>query len=197
MPVVSSTGRILGRLPASSCRLFSSPSVPSFSLLASTLFSVKCESCSIYSLMSTSLTLRSIQYISVERSRFKPMTYISVFLPCDIVSLVLQAVGGAMSSTSNGKSKTGVDVALAGLSFQVFTLTVFCVLVGDYFIRSRSVWRNLRLPKIFLVFTFSAALATILILVRCCYRIYELSAGYTRTSKALRDQGLFIGLESV
>jgi hypothetical protein len=101
-----------------------------------------------------------------------------------------------MSSQSNGKSNVGVNIALAGLSIQVITLFVFCVLVVDYFIRSRSVWTKTPLPTRFKVFCGTLALATILILIRCAYRIYELSEGYSRNSTALRDEGLFIGLES-
>ena len=40
------------------------------------------------------------------------------------------------------------------------------------------------------------SLATVLILVRCAYRVYELSKGYTN-SDLLRNEGLFIGLEGV
>lgn len=104
-----------------------------------------------------------------------------------------------MSSSSNGSSNVGVNIALAGLVLQVATLTIFILLTVDYFVRSRSVWRysDIHLPRRFKIFVSFLALATILILIRCCYRVYELSEGYSRTSKALRDQGLFIGLESV
>lgn len=102
-----------------------------------------------------------------------------------------------MSSTSNGKSSKGVNIALAGLAFRVFTLTVFVLLVIDYFVRSRPAWRYSKPSARLSVFMSATALATILILVRCAYRIYELSKGYSRGSKALRDQSLFIGLESV
>ena len=102
-----------------------------------------------------------------------------------------------MSSTSNGKNQAGVDIALAGLGFQVATLVVFIVFVADYAWRSRSVWKNAYLSTVFKVFCFFLAAATTFILIRCCYRVYELSQGYSRNSVALRDQPLFIGLESV
>jgi hypothetical protein len=102
-----------------------------------------------------------------------------------------------MSSTSNGRSDSGVNIALAGLAFQVFTLAAFVVLCADYAIRSRSVWMSVRWPTRFLVFCTFLAAATTFILIRCCYRVYELSEGYSRNSAALRDEPLFIGLESV
>lgn len=111
-----------------------------------------------------------------------------------------------MSSTSNGSSDAGVNIALAGLAFQVATLVVFVTMTVDYFVRSRDVWMrpnskarriHVQLPTRFLVFVSFLSLATLLILVRCCYRVYELNEGYSRNSEALRDEGLFIGLESV
>lgn len=139
----------------------------------------------------------SINYVSAKYSRFRPEFFYYIFIFCDIVSLILQAVGGAMSSTSNGSSTAGVNIALAGLSFQVATLFIFVCLVVDYLIRSREAWRSVKIPTNFYVFISSLALATVLILARCCYRVYELNGGYSRDSEALRDQNLFIGLESV
>lgn len=135
-------------------------------------------------------------FISVKASRLRPKLFYYIFIPCDIVSLVLQAAGGALSSTSNGSSDVGVNIALAGLGFQVFTLAVFTGLCVDYAHHSRSVWHCIRLSRRFLVFLTSLGLATTLIFVRCCYRLYELNGGYSRDSKALRDQDLFIALES-
>jgi hypothetical protein len=143
--------------------------------------------------------IASVNYISVKHSRFPPKVFYYTFIPCDIISLILQAVGGAMSSSSDGSSNVGVNIALAGLGFQVATLTIFILLTVDYFLRSRSIWRysDIHLPRQFKIFVGFIALATILILIRCCYRVYELSEGYSRTSKSLREQGLFIGLESM
>ncbi|OAP64263.1 hypothetical protein AYL99_00235 [Fonsecaea erecta] len=144
------------------------------------------------------LLAQIVKYISIPSSRFAPKYFYWIFIPCDIVSLVLQAAGGAMSSSSNGSSTAGVDVALAGLAFQVFTLTAFVALALDYAVRSRGVWMSVRrLPQRFVVFVAFLFAATVLILVRCCYRVYELSGGYSRTSDALRDQTLFIVFESV
>lgn len=137
-----------------------------------------------------------ITYISVKHSRFRPQFFYYIFIPCDFVSLILQAIGGAKSSSSAGSSKAGVNIALAGLAFQVATLVVFIAMTTDYFIRSRSVWRSARLPARFKVFVTFLALATLLILIRCCYRVYELNEGYSRDSEALRDQNFFNGLEA-
>ena len=74
-----------------------------------------------------------------------------------------------MSASSNGENETGVDIALAGLAFQVITLVFFAVTVVDYMVLSRHVWRPTRLPMRFKIFCGFLALSTTLILIRCAY----------------------------
>jgi len=120
-----------------------------------------------------------------------------IFIPCDIISLILQAGRGALSSSISSGAENGVHIALTGLAFQVATLTVFIIVVVDHFIRRRNIWSRSSLPAQFKIFVSALSSATLLILTTCCYRVYELNQGYRRTSKALRDEPLFIGLESV
>lgn len=136
-------------------------------------------------------------YISPSSSRFPPIFFYWIFIPCDIISLILQAVGGSMSSSSNGGSQAGVNIALAGLGFQVATLAIFSITTIDYLFRSRNVWKPVHFPTKFYIFAGFLTAATTLIFIRCCYRVYELSEGYDRNSEALRDQPLFIALEGV
>lgn len=63
-------------------------------------------------------------------SAFKPRFYTITFIICDIISLVLQAVGGALAASSAADEKLGEHIMLAGLSFQVFSLAIFCLLGG-------------------------------------------------------------------
>jgi hypothetical protein len=126
-----------------------------------------------------------------------PKFFYWVFIPADIISLILQAAGGAMSASSEGDSDAGVNIALAGLILQVITLTFFSICVLDYMWCSRQTWRNTKLPGRFVNFCVFLALATVLILIRCVYRVYELSEGYSRESEALRDEAMFNGLEGV
>lgn len=126
-------------------------------------------------------------YISPDLSRFSPRTIYRTFIPLDFVSLILQAVGGAISSSTDGDSSIGVNIALAGLVLQVVTLVVFIGLVVDYMVRSRVVWSKINLRRRFEVFVAALSTAIILILARCSYRVYELNQGYQRTSTALRD----------
>lgn len=48
-------------------------------------------------------------------------------MACDLVSLILQAAGGALASLANTNSQeqTGLNIMIAGLSTQVFSTLVF------------------------------------------------------------------------
>lgn len=52
-----------------------------------------------------------------------------IFISCDIISLVLQAVGGALASTAITPERRdiGVNIMIAGLSAQVAATTGFCL----------------------------------------------------------------------
>ncbi|KFY45227.1 hypothetical protein V494_01069 [Pseudogymnoascus sp. VKM F-4513 (FW-928)] len=144
---------------------------------------------------------RVANYLGPEACRFPVKAYVWVFVPCDVVSLILQAVGGALSSSSVGSDKSGEYITIAGLVFQVFTLTVFSVMALDYLFRYIKYRKLQQLDqrriltgrlKVFGVF-FSASI--IFIFVRCCYRIAELGQGYS--GALFHDEPLFIALESV
>lgn len=74
-----------------------------------------------------------------------------------------------MSASSNGENNIAVDIALAGLAFQVITLVFFIIAVVDYMVLSRRVWRSAKLPLRFHIFCTFLGLATISILIRCAY----------------------------
>jgi hypothetical protein len=149
--------------------------------------------------------------LSPSSAAFKPALYYQIFIPCDIISLALQSAGGGLSSQTGGKSDLGVNIGLAGLGFQVAVLLLFIILAGQYSHRYRRNlagighqrnlgdmaisemqtphdWRRWVTSFLFL------AIATLLIFVRCIYRIYELSDGYR--GAAIHDETLFIALES-
>ena len=102
----------------------------------------------------------------------------------------------AGAATEDG-TKVGVDVSKAGLIFQVVTLVLFISLSSDFLWALRRSHRHagqtvMRPLKIMVVWL---AAATVMILVRCIFRIYELKDGYF--APAFRDEGTFIAFESV
>ncbi|KAL3425376.1 RTA1 like protein [Phlyctema vagabunda] len=120
-------------------------------------------------------------------SRFKPRTYTLVFCTCDLISLVLQAVGGAIASSADTQddSDLGKNIMLAGLGFQVFSLALFALACGEFAWRVRSSkgsrnerYTELTRSKLFKGFLISLFVASATIFARCVYRCVELSGGF-------------------
>ncbi|KAK0621833.1 RTA1 like protein-domain-containing protein [Bombardia bombarda] len=169
------------------------------------IIQIVCVTCGpVYYCAAIYVTLAAaIKFFGPELSRFNPNLFIWVFIPFDIVCLILQASGGALSTTSSGDSSLGVNLALAGLALQVAVLVAFCAAFGDYLWRyfHSDVYRKRTQSgggamgaRVKLFFGFMAA-AVLLILIRCGYRLAELREGYD--GELVREEGLFIGLESV
>jgi hypothetical protein len=68
-----------------------------------------------------------------EVSRLKPRTYTLIFVACDFISLLLQAIGGATASMADTKTieTTGINIMIAGLAFQVASMALFMGLAGE------------------------------------------------------------------
>ncbi|KAH8890310.1 RTA1-domain-containing protein, partial [Thozetella sp. PMI_491] len=138
---------------------------------------------------------RTITHLEASLSRLKPKLFIWIFIPCDIVSLIAQAAGGALSSVQAGTSnKSGVHLSQAGLILQVITLCVFIGLFIDYVVRyqrhptARSLTSHM---KLFFAFLF---LSILFVLIRCAFRIDELSDGYD--GALIHNEPIFMGLEA-
>ncbi|KAL7938583.1 RTA1 domain-containing protein [Trichoderma chlorosporum] len=139
---------------------------------------------------------KTINHLAPEVSRIKPELFYWIFIPTDIVCLILQAAGGAISVVSSGGSQTGVDIAMTGLGLQVGGLFFFSVLFIDYLTRYIRKKPESPLGKRMRIFFGFLGAAILLIFTRCIYRCYELSKGYVH-SNLITNQGLFIGLEGV
>lgn len=77
---------------------------------------------------------RIVVVFGQDLSRVKPRTYTMVFMTCDFISLLLQAAGGAIASAADTKSTSdlGVNIMIAGLTFQVVSLLLFMGLCADF-----------------------------------------------------------------
>jgi hypothetical protein len=68
-------------------------------------------------------------------SRIRPRTYSILFIGFDFFSLVLQGGGGGLAASSENNrnaEQTGINIMLAGLSFQVFSLLLFMALCAEF-----------------------------------------------------------------
>lgn len=86
-------------------------------------------------------------------------------------------------------TQSGTNIMVAGLAVQVFSMTLFMVLCTDFFIRVRraqksedivldSEFAHIREKKIMPQFLIAVAICTILIYIRCIYRLVELAQGW-------------------
>ncbi|KAH8647219.1 RTA1 like protein-domain-containing protein [Xylariales sp. PMI_506] len=80
---------------------------------------------------------RVIIYYGVHFARFSTKFYTIVFIVSDMLALILQAAGGAIADDADTQLEQdhGVDIMVAGLAWQVFSLTIFTGLCLDF--RSR------------------------------------------------------------
>ncbi|KAI0651904.1 RTA1-domain-containing protein [Trametes meyenii] len=131
--------------------------------------------------------------------RLSPMWYSIIFLTCDIISLVTQGVGGGIAGSSIGHQDDvdlGGNIMLAGIIFQLASISVFVVLMGEFFVRyftdhplrqpkkdpaveeSYVPARGVLTLKLKLLIT-SVLAMTIFLVIRSVYRMIELIDGFT------------------
>lgn len=139
-----------------------------------------------------------------QHSRISPRSYSVLCISFDLMSLILQAIGGGMAATALKTNPAnipiGTHVLVAGLSFQLFSTLVFIALVGDF---ARRVYVNrtvaepeqadiVRRPR-WTGFVGALVVATLCILVRSAFRVDELEAGFS--SAVANNQTLFMIFE--
>jgi len=155
------------------------------------------------------LTLsRTVITSGPEKSHIKPHSYSRIFIPCDVISLLLQAAGGGITSATSNANRSpdvGDHIMVTGLAFQVLTLAVFICLCIDFTIRTLRRTRDmgnaaldpshatLRASTVFRSFVAALAFATLCIFIRSVYRVAELSEGWQ--GALIKNQYTFIGLE--
>ncbi|KAJ5593842.1 RTA1 domain protein [Penicillium hispanicum] len=76
---------------------------------------------------------RIVGVYTTEISRMKQRSYSLIFVACDIISLLLQAAGGAITTSNNNSTvQAGINTMIAGLSTQVASLTLYLVICFDF-----------------------------------------------------------------
>lgn len=102
--------------------------------------------------------------------------YLAIFVSFDLISIIIQAVGGASASKAGsedppGNTKPGTHIMMAGIIIQLVSMSAFGLLWLIFLWRARAV----PISRILLtVTTFSA----FCIIVRNFYRTVELSQGW-------------------
>lgn len=147
---------------------------------------------------------RVVHIIGPEYSRLSPTLYTYIFVGLDLLALVLQAAGGGLAATAkdHAGSVIGAHVMVAGLASQVVSMVFFMALFADFAFYARASKRpsfatteagNLIGSRTLALFQGSLAISTVLIFIRCAYRVAELKDGFT--SKLANDETAFMILE--
>lgn len=121
--------------------------------------------------------------------------YTILFCTCDLISLVVQAVGGAKASTADtlNEQDQGTYIMVAGIAFQLLTMTIFGVLLLDF---ARRVMRGLRdsVTKGMKMVFLALIVSFVMIYIRSVYRTVELSQGWN--GYLISHESYFIGLDA-
>lgn len=128
------------------------------------------------------LLRRFIIHLGPQSSVISARLYTIVFCLCDFVSLVVQAIGGAKASGADTKQgqDQGTHIMVAGIAFQLVTMTIFGVLGADFLRRVVSrrrglrdtVTRGMRWVLVAMLVSFT------MIYIRSVYRTIELAQGW-------------------
>ncbi|KAJ7431425.1 RTA1-like protein, partial [Mycena galericulata] len=137
---------------------------------------------------------RVIQRLGTSYSVLSPKWYTGIymilFLPCDIIALVIQGVGGGLASSNpnNLAGANGANVMLGGIAFQFTVILIFSTLAIDFVRRyvwdraARSDWapRGVLTQRLRVMLA-AVAFSTTTLFIRCAssvYRIIELASGW-------------------
>ncbi|KAJ7769969.1 RTA1 like protein [Mycena metata] len=122
-------------------------------------------------------------------SRLSPKLYTILFLCCDIISLVVQAIGGGMAAGAVNRRLNpakGGHVMLGGIVFQMVTITAYVFCAGEFLLRylkNRPVGSSAPpttppLDRKMKILISALVFNTTCLFIRAVYRVIELSDGW-------------------
>ncbi|VDB96672.1 unnamed protein product [Peniophora sp. CBMAI 1063] len=145
-----------------------------------------------------------INILGLRYSRLSAAWYTILFLACDIIALVVQAVGGSIASTAAEQGTDpakGGNIMLGGIVFQLVAIVAYSVLAAEFltrYIMDRPISghefadpqsRRVKTPLKMKLMLSGMALMTVLIFIRSVYRTCELADGWT--GPVIQKQVLF------
>ncbi|RGP63484.1 hypothetical protein FLONG3_9871 [Fusarium longipes] len=120
-----------------------------------------------------------------------------IFVTCDVIAFLIQGSGSGVASSDNWQGemeRIGVKILIAGLAFQVFAFSLFlCVFRRFHVLAGRTAVDNA--PKGWQKVVLSVYISSILIMIRCIFRVVEFAGG--RNSYAFNHEWLFWVFESL
>ena len=142
--------------------------------------------------------MRMCVIVGRQYSPIPPVAYIWIFSSADVLSLVIQAIGGGMASQGqiqkNQELATrGTRVMVGGICWQMLTMVVFVLFALVFVVKVRMA--QVKLSGRLKWFAAGMTLVTVCIFIRCIYRTVELLEGWT--GYIITHEVFFIGLELV
>ncbi|KAF8871610.1 RTA1-domain-containing protein [Infundibulicybe gibba] len=138
-----------------------------------------------------------IRRLGPSYSRLSPRLYTIIFCTCDIISLIVQAVGGGMASVAVGHNRDptpGGNIMLGGIVFQMITITIYAACAVEFFVRylkdrpvnrtgggedEKAVSPHKAIDARLKLMCFALMFSTTCLFIRSVYRTIELSDGWT------------------
>ncbi|GAA5990625.1 hypothetical protein JCM10908_003159 [Rhodotorula pacifica] len=122
----------------------------------------------------------AIAHVAPNKSWFTAKWFKTFFITADVVSLVVQAVGGGMAGSAVGTNpqqvKTGSNIMLAGIVIQLVVMLFYVTYMAVWAFRAR---KQVDLAgRRFQWMLLAMLAASIGIIVRGCYRTPELAEGF-------------------
>ncbi|KAI1392995.1 RTA1-domain-containing protein [Hypoxylon trugodes] len=117
-----------------------------------------------------------INSLGRQYSLMSPRMYNIIFMTCDLISLVVQAVGGALAASANTDDdmKLGTNIMVAGVFFQLAAMIVFTLLTMD-FLRKSS---KFGIPQEYNKIIMALVISLLAIFARNIFRTVELLEGW-------------------
>ncbi|KAL4979236.1 RTA1 like protein-domain-containing protein [Aspergillus desertorum] len=140
---------------------------------------------------------RFIQLLGRDSSILSPRVYLIIFVTCDIISLVIQAIGGGMASVAaaqeNGNTTPGTNIMVAGIIFQMASITVFVLCAADFVRRTLARRLLQNYTKTIMPLLAAMIFSVLCIYVRSIYRTIELLEGWS--GYLITTERFFIALD--
>ncbi|CAI7655947.1 unnamed protein product [Penicillium manginii] len=140
---------------------------------------------------------RFIQILGPESSILRPNLYLWIFCTCDVISLVVQAIGGGLASGQAGKvggnTAPGTHTMVAGIVFQLFSITIFVICAADFVRRCIRLRLLQNLTGSAIPLFAATILSVVCIYIRSIYRTIELSQGWS--GYLITHESYFIALD--
>jgi hypothetical protein len=120
-----------------------------------------------------------VNKVGQKYSMLAPKWYTIIFVICDLISLIVQAVGGgqaAVAARTKSDTTNGTHIMVAGICFQMLSMSIYVLLVIIYLFRISKA--KISLTTRMKIFIFGMSIITLMIFIRCIYRTIELFAGW-------------------